>query len=251
MLTVRRNYVRANGEGYDKDTKSHQMRRLSIDEPTVDLLRAHQASCEQLLALLGLRLGDDHYVFSAVPDRSRPRDPSSTTRRYQRMVDRLGIDTHLHELRHYSATELLTAGVDLRTVAGRLGHGDGTTTLRHYAAWSAAADQQAASVVSARLPRPPGRDPRTLDAGEVMGVNAQRYTLRLYWRSSMLREEVTNLDPRDDAMLRATLERLVEAERGTLRLDLSEWSLVVHTVGGGQIRARVNVAPSGATEVKR
>jgi hypothetical protein len=30
---------------------------------------------------------------------------------------------------------LLTAGVDLRTVAGRLGHGDGTTTLRHYAAW--------------------------------------------------------------------------------------------------------------------
>ncbi len=26
---------------------------------------------------------------------------------------------------HYSATELLTAGVDLRTVAGRLGHGGG------------------------------------------------------------------------------------------------------------------------------
>jgi len=38
------------------------------------------------------------------------------------MVARLGIATHLHALRHYSATELLTAGVDLPTVAGRLGH---------------------------------------------------------------------------------------------------------------------------------
>jgi site-specific recombinase XerD len=47
----------------------------------------------------------------------------------------LGIDSHLHVLRRYSATELLTAGVDLRTVAGRLGHGGGgATTLRVYAA---------------------------------------------------------------------------------------------------------------------
>jgi integrase len=30
MLTVRRNYVRAAGVGHDKDTKTHQMRRLSI-----------------------------------------------------------------------------------------------------------------------------------------------------------------------------------------------------------------------------
>jgi integrase len=37
ILTVRRHYVRANGEGYDKDTKSHQMRRLPIDEATVGL----------------------------------------------------------------------------------------------------------------------------------------------------------------------------------------------------------------------
>ena len=37
----------------------------------------------------------------------------------------------------------LAAGVDLRTVAGRLGHGDGTTTLRTYAACVAAADRRA------------------------------------------------------------------------------------------------------------
>jgi len=72
-------------------------------------------------------------------------------------VKRLGIDTTLHKLRHYNATELIAAGVDLRTIAGRLGHGGGgTTTLRVYAAWVAEADQRAASALAERLPRPPG-----------------------------------------------------------------------------------------------
>ena len=39
----------------------------------------------------------------------------------------------MKELRHYSATQLLTAGTDLNTVAGRLGHAEGSTTLRFYA----------------------------------------------------------------------------------------------------------------------
>jgi integrase len=70
------------------------------------------------------------------------------------MAARLGIKTHLHALRHYSATELLTAGVDLRTVAGRLGHGGGgATTFKVYAAWVAAADRKAAEILASRMPR--------------------------------------------------------------------------------------------------
>jgi site-specific recombinase XerD len=41
------------------------------------------------------------------------------------MAARIGIDSTLHNLRHYSATELIAAGVDVRTVAGRLGHSGG------------------------------------------------------------------------------------------------------------------------------
>ncbi|WP_246076278.1 tyrosine-type recombinase/integrase [Amycolatopsis cihanbeyliensis] len=71
------------------------------------------------------------------------------------MATRLGIDTHLHTLRHYSATELLSAGIDLRTVAGRLGHGGGgATTLRVYAAWVAASDRKAAKILGSRLHKP-------------------------------------------------------------------------------------------------
>jgi site-specific recombinase XerD len=51
------------------------------------------------------------------------------------MADSLEIDTTLKNLRHYSATELINAGVDVRTVVGRLAHGGGgATTPRVYTA---------------------------------------------------------------------------------------------------------------------
>jgi integrase len=153
VVRVDENYVRTADGMLLKDTKSHQMRRVSIDQPTVKLLETHREDCAARLARLGVSLTGSTWVFSAKPDMSKPRDPSALTRRYGRLVAKLGIDTVLKELRHYSATELLTAGVDLRTVAGRLGHSDGTTTLRHYAAWVGSADQAAASAIGARMPK--------------------------------------------------------------------------------------------------
>lgn len=48
---------------------------------------------------------------------------------------------HRHP-RRGDASELLSIGVDLRTVAGRLGHGSGgAITVRVYAAWVANANQ--------------------------------------------------------------------------------------------------------------
>jgi hypothetical protein len=52
-------------------------------------------------------------------------------------------------------TELIAAGVNPQTVAGRLGHsGGGATTLKVYSAWVSEADQRAATSLAARLPRP-------------------------------------------------------------------------------------------------
>ena len=39
----------------------------------------------------------------------------------------------LHDLRHWSATEAIGCGHDIRTVARRLGHADPAMTLRTYA----------------------------------------------------------------------------------------------------------------------
>jgi len=50
----------------------------------------------------------------------------------------------VHDLRHFVATQLLTAGIDVRTVANRLGHARTSTTLDIYWAWVPARDREAA-----------------------------------------------------------------------------------------------------------
>jgi integrase len=136
--------------------KTHQMRRISLDEATVEILDAHKKRCVSRCAGIGAMLAGDAFVFSYSPDNRRACSPSAVTHRYAKMTAKLGLRTHLHALRHYSATELLAGGVDLRTVAGRLGHGGGgSTTLKVYAAWVAGADKKAAHLIASRLPRPP------------------------------------------------------------------------------------------------
>lgn len=115
------------GERWEKDTKTHQHRRVTLDAELVDVLRAHRARCDERAALVDAKIRRDGFVFSREVDCSTMLHPDSVTQRYGRLAHRVGIDTHLHCLRHYSATELIAAGVDIRTVAGRLGHAGGPT----------------------------------------------------------------------------------------------------------------------------
>jgi integrase len=51
--------------------------------------------------------------------------------------------------RHYTASQLLAGGFDLRNTAARLGHsGGGATTLRHYAALVPEVDRRAAAYLA-------------------------------------------------------------------------------------------------------
>jgi hypothetical protein len=154
-LTIRRSVAQSGTRTWEKDTKTHQRRRITLDDVTVTLLRTYRSHVASELSQLGLELTDDAYLFSRESDRSRWLRPSAVSQRYARMCRRLGWDMDIKELRHYSATELIAAGVDVRTVAGRLGHGGGgVTTLRVYSAWRPEADQRAASTISDRLPAP-------------------------------------------------------------------------------------------------
>jgi integrase len=144
---------------WEKDTKAHQRRRIVLDPQTLALLRSYLANCANSASLLGIAFPEIGHVFSPAPDHSAPIKPDTVTQRYRRMCKRLGWDMHVHQLRHFSATELIAAGVDIRTVAGRLGHsGGGTTTLRVYSAWVAEADQRAAVSLAGRLPELAGFD---------------------------------------------------------------------------------------------
>lgn len=156
VVTLYRSIAQLAGQTWEKDTKTHQRRRVALDPETIEVLREHRARCEQRAGALGVEVRPEGFVFSLAPDCSVQRNPGGITQRYGRLARRLGIDTHFHSLRHYSATELISAGVDPRTVAGRLGHaGGGSTTLRVYSAWVAEADQRASSALASRMPARP------------------------------------------------------------------------------------------------
>jgi integrase len=96
----------------------------------------------------GTTLAEDAFVFSESADAKRPWHPDTPTARFVRLRHNVGLDNvRLHDLRHMHATQLLAAGVPVRTVSGRLGHANAATTLNVYAHFLEASEDQAATVM--------------------------------------------------------------------------------------------------------
>ena len=133
----------------EKDTKTHRARPISIDAATLDILADHRrAAVERALAANSTSLAPDSYVFSHEPTGQRPWRPSSVGAQFRRICRRLGIEgLKLYGTRHFHATQLLAAGVDPVTVAGRMGHARTSTTLDIYAHVVRATDQHAADII--------------------------------------------------------------------------------------------------------
>lgn len=162
LLRVERSNAHPKTGVREKDTKTRQRRRVTLDPQTLDMLAAHRDRCKERCAVLGCDLDQDAFLFSPAPDGSTPWPPRTLTQRYGHLARKLKLrSTRLHSLRHYSATELIAAGVDIRTVAGRLGHGSGgATTLKIYAAWVDEAGQRAAGTMAGIMPRLAAPQPR-------------------------------------------------------------------------------------------
>jgi len=151
LLSIVRSNAQPKAGVKEKATKTGQSRKIALDEHTVTLLTTHRDMWSQRCADLGVVLTLDAFVFSNSPDGAQPYAPRAISQRYRKLALKLKLrSTRLHSLRHYSATELVAAGVDIRTVAGRLGHGSGgATTLKVYAAWVDEADRRAAITMAA------------------------------------------------------------------------------------------------------
>ena len=152
-LVVARNVIERDGGGWlEKDTKTHQSRRIALDPATIAMLERHRASADDLAAVVGTDRGDDAFVFSRVPSGSEPWLPNHQTQRFKALCRRLGVEgVRLHDLRHMHATQLLGANIDVRTVAGRLGHANAATTLGVYAEFLQPRDRDAADVIAKLL----------------------------------------------------------------------------------------------------
>ena len=147
-LVLEHSIAQVGKELVEKDTKTHQIRRVGLDEASVELLAERRERGDAFARAAGTTLRDDGFVFSDDPAGQEPWQPDRVTQAFGRLSRSLGLhDIRLHDLRHFAATRLLASGVDVRTVSGRLGHADASTTLGVYAHFLQTADGAAADIL--------------------------------------------------------------------------------------------------------
>jgi len=147
-LTIENSIIEIPGGLHRKDTKTHSSRRISIDPDTLAVFKSQREIAEDRAALLDVRVRGDSFIFSHEPDGHKPWTPSNVTHKFSQIKHELGYhNMRLHDLRHYAATRLMAAGVPVRTVSGRLGHANPSTTLAVYSHFVEASDQDAALVM--------------------------------------------------------------------------------------------------------
>ena len=153
-LIVARSVVVAKAGLAEKSTKTGRERRVALDRVAVLLIKAHRRQVEKWARQAEVSLAEDSFVFSPYVDGSKPFRPDNVTGFFMRVRDSLGLTVRLHDLRHFTATQLIGANVDIRTVAGRLGHSDPSLTLRVYSHAIEQRDRAAAEVMG-RVLSPP------------------------------------------------------------------------------------------------
>lgn len=133
MIEVSRSVVVVPGGFAEKSTKTNRGRAVALDSVGVAMLSQHRSNTERWGAEAGAEVFADAFVFSPLVEGTTPFRPDNVTSFFIRVRNEVKAPTvRLHDLRHFTATQLIGAGVDVRTVAGRLGHSDPSVTLRVY-----------------------------------------------------------------------------------------------------------------------
>ena len=127
----------------DAATKTANRRTVRLDARTVALFEDLRRERERWGPWV-LQVGD------------RPLNPERLTGWWRSARRDAGLDAQwrLHDLRHWSATEAIGRGHDVRTVAGRLGHANPAMTLRTYAHAIDGADEGVATTLASALDDP-------------------------------------------------------------------------------------------------
>jgi len=151
VLRIARSLTVVAAKPSEGPTKTHQRRDIATDHALASLLAGRREQQERFAALAGVDLTENPFVLSRASDGSTPCLPDGLSNAYARLAKRVGIVTHFHELRHFSATAAIAQGVDVRTVASRLGHADPSLTLRVYAHAMEARDRHLAGILGSTV----------------------------------------------------------------------------------------------------
>ena len=125
-------------------------RTVSLPADTMALLRTHKREQAAQRLKVGSDWVDSGRVF--VQWDGQPMHPSTPSKWWRKYQERGGLPhIRFHDLRHTSATLLVAAGEDLKTVSARLGHSKVSTTLDIYAHALASKDKGASDKLEAMI----------------------------------------------------------------------------------------------------
>jgi integrase len=152
-LTIERSLIVVDGGVREAPTKTHNRRVIALDRGTLECLHRHLDRQRRLARRCGSELARDAFVFSRRPGGTHPLRPDNCTTSFDRLRRATGVSgfSLKDATRHLAATRLIAAGVDVRTVAGRLGHSRASTTLDVYSHWLPGRDAEAAGVIGQLL----------------------------------------------------------------------------------------------------
>ncbi|MEO0492048.1 MAG: site-specific integrase [Actinomycetota bacterium] len=153
----------------DKVVVDGQIIVSTIDDERAPRLQPTKTGSRRVVTLspsLVEMVGDKAVKYADVTDwlftpDADPPNPDRIGWWWRRSRELAGIDGRwrLHDLRHWSATQSIASGQDVRTVAHRLGHADPAMTLRVYAHAVERADEALAEILGNTLDEP--SDPRS------------------------------------------------------------------------------------------
>jgi integrase len=170
-ITIARSLTVARGEQHTDPTKTHAVRELALDPIGAEVLKRRWAYMTDLADRAESRLVDDPFVLSYNANGALPANPDTLTHRFAHLCETMekpALDMlrktmprakrtdlaaadrwpfRIHDLRHFSVTTLIAAGVDVRTVAERHGHAKATMTLDRYAHALPERDRAAAGIL--------------------------------------------------------------------------------------------------------
>lgn len=131
-LTIQRALDVCEGRARIKCTKTGKSRTLTIDEETARIIMSRPGP----------------YVFGG----HEPLRTDLMSKRFRRVARRAKVCFTPRNLRHFHATSLIAAGVDIETVKARLGHSNSHTTATFYLTNVIENDVQAADFAAGFVP---------------------------------------------------------------------------------------------------
>jgi integrase len=131
-------------------TKSGR-RTIALPDIVIDALRDYRRERLELHMKLGIgKLPEDGLVFAHID--GKPLRPSTLSADWWELAAKLGYHgVRWHSLRHTHASMLIASGLDVVSVARRLGHANPTITLKVYAHLFQQTDGKAADIINAAV----------------------------------------------------------------------------------------------------